>query len=223
MTTAALAGILCGSIIGLFLIGLAAFICLRRRRKRRYATALTEMEAHGQDASVRPYYTMPPPQSAFGQDFSSRSALNPIPSSHLAFPNPPPNAAYFSGIDTSDRLSVRDPRGPIPAHSGQQEDEEPPPPYRPRSVVASRSSSLRRQQMIGSAETNLVVYRIDDARSPFADPVEEEDGDDVDDAVSEMSAPAGDASVRREVAGDTFSVVSDLSYQQEFGEHRPRA
>jgi hypothetical protein len=105
--------------------------------------------------------------------------------------------SYYTGIDTSDRISVAD--GPPQAATAlyAASTDEPPPPYRPRSVPpVSRGNSLR-------VTDGLAGYQPgQNMRSPFDDPVEEDDG------LSDLGGgECGEI--------DRLSAVSDLSYQEE--------
>jgi hypothetical protein len=108
--------------------------------------------------------------------------------------------SYYTGIDTSDHLSITQ----SISSGGTYVDggDEPPPPYRPRSVPPiSRETSLRLPNAV--APRNSVRRSRDLIRSPFDDQEEED--------VSDMEEPP---SIRR-VDADQLSAVSDLSYQQE--------
>ncbi|KAF2138098.1 uncharacterized protein K452DRAFT_95022 [Aplosporella prunicola CBS 121167] len=138
-------------------------------------------------------------------------------------PQPPPviisamapsgNAAYFTGIDTSEALSVRS------GQQGQQmggfmmdgeHHEEPPPPYRPASVPPlSRDSSMRSRlsrQLSDNVNTRLAAHHSQNGVNPFADPSEDDHG-------SFMSGYTNGPFGRRH--DDQLSIVSDLSYQDE--------
>jgi hypothetical protein len=131
------------------------------------------------------------------------------------------NNTYYTGIDTSDHVSLSDQRSMA---SRDTFGEEPPPPYRPRSVPPiSRETSVRtstastpnRNSSVRSRCETLsggsIIRRSNEVRSPFDDP-EEEDEDEDEDDISEASTIRG-ASSHRET--DRLSVVSDLSYQDE--------
>lgn len=124
------------------------------------------------------------------------------------------NNGFFTGIDTSDAVSISDQRSMA---SHDTFGEEPPPPYRPRSVPPiSRETSVR-TSIISTPDRNSsvrsghrqtlssgsITRRSNQVRSPFDDPEEEEEDDDL----SDTSTIRG----RRET--DRLSIVSDLSYQ----------
>lgn len=123
------------------------------------------------------------------------------------------NDAYYTGIDTSDHISLTDQRSEASADTF---GEEPPPPYRPRSVPPiSRETSVRtsmcRDLSVRSSRhdpmsgTNLMRRSVD-VRSPFDDP-EDSDDDNLSQISTIRSLPRQDT--------DRLSVVSDMSYQEE--------
>ncbi|KIW04964.1 uncharacterized protein PV09_04127 [Verruconis gallopava] len=127
------------------------------------------------------------------------------------------NNTYFTGIDTSDQVSLSDQRS-VASHDTF--GEEPPPPYRPRSVPPiSRETSVRtsitstpyrmsstrsRCETLSSASA---VRRSNEVRSPFDDPEEAEE----DEHASEASTLRGGA----RMSTDRLSEASDLSYQED--------
>ncbi|KKY15140.1 hypothetical protein UCDDS831_g07866 [Diplodia seriata] len=139
--------------------------------------------------------------------------------------NPANNASYFTGIDTSEALSIRTnsvrSSGPQQRPAGFMLDgefhEEPPPPYRPRSVPPiSRDSSMRTtaaanyRSAADCASLQLAHHGDSSPRhvvNPFADPS--------DDSVSIMSSEVPMNPFARDEDDDRLSVVSDLSYQRE--------
>ncbi|RDI83191.1 hypothetical protein Vi05172_g7044 [Venturia inaequalis] len=132
------------------------------------------------------------------------------------------NDAYYTGIDTSDHVSLTDQRSEASADTF---GEEPPPPYRPRSVPPiSRETSVRnsmcRNTSVRSSRhdpmsgSNLMRRSID-VRSPFDDPPEDSD----DDTLSQISTIRSLS--RRDM--DRLSVVSDMSYQEELTHTHPSA
>lgn len=123
------------------------------------------------------------------------------------------NDAYYTGIDTSDHISLNDQRSEA---SVDTFGEEPPPPYRPRSVPPiSRETSVRtsmcRNTSVRSSRhdpmsgSNLMRRSVD-VRSPFDDP-EDSDDDNLSQISTIRSLPRRDT--------DRLSVVSDISYQEE--------
>ncbi|KAF2828181.1 hypothetical protein CC86DRAFT_369306 [Ophiobolus disseminans] len=125
--------------------------------------------------------------------------LGPIPSGA--------NGAYFTGIDTSDVVSMTSAsnlrHGPANHLSDNDSLAEPPPPYRPRSVAppsftnSSRHSSFRASVAPPTTSRTRLIER-----SPFEDPED-------DDVVSELSGPTA------RLSEDAMSAVSDISYQND--------
>lgn len=220
-------------VIVMAILGVLAFFYLRkRRRQKKSARAASEAQMRemkeGNQRVVSAHYaaTPPSPPPAAQPQYPITPNTPPPPISPIA-PQPvilgpigsSSNAAYFTGIDTSDALSVND-RTALndrtglgdPFADGNSIQDEPPPPYRPSSLPptsiapSSRNSSLRHPP--SSSTTNLIPRSQTTERSPFADP-------DDDDNVSEMSGPTS----RR--PRDVMSDVSDLSYQEEPGRARP--
>ncbi|KAF4535386.1 uncharacterized protein LTHEOB_2378 [Lasiodiplodia theobromae] len=217
--------ILAGVIIPVLVISLlafTAFVVMRRRRQKRdaeRAMAADEMKfRHSDDSQQPPFVQQPPVQEPPAirepspQD--SPRAVTPVPAPPpviVSAMNPANNSSYFTGIDTSEALSVRT----NSVRSGQRPagfmldgefHEEPPPPYRPRSVPPiSRGSSMRTNYRADYASSQPLH---DHTRvvNPFADPSD-------DDNVSIMSGPPMNPFARE--ADDHLSVVSDMSYQHE--------
>jgi hypothetical protein len=196
------------------LAGIAAivFFCMRKRKRQRNETVAArnaeEMKKHPRSPMTTQAYMAPlgasPPYTA------SNNHLLPPPNPALLQPvilGPIPsgaNGAYFTGIDTSDAVSMsstsnfRPPPNPFSDHESLTE---PPPPYRPRSVAPPSFSNSSRQSSFRatmpppeSSRTHLIEH------SPFEDPFD-------DDAVSDLSGPTAGQSE------DAMSAVSDLSYQ----------
>lgn len=196
------------------LAAFAIFLLLRRRKQRRDAEDAPEMKLRLSEdfpSSGPPEQTPPPPAPtpAPAPALAPRPQTPPIAVTPIPPPppviisaiNPAGNSAYFTGIDTSEALSVRtNSVRSGPGRAGFMLDgefhEEPPPPYRPRSVPPiSRDSSMR---------TNC---HADCPVNPFADPSDDDDNGSI------MSGVAMDPYSRR--TDDHLSVVSDLSYQME--------
>jgi hypothetical protein len=201
-------------IVVLAAIAAIVFLCMRKRRRRRNEAVATQnaeqMKKHSRSPmttqaymaplGASPPYTvsnnhlLPPPNPALLQPV----ILGPIPSGA--------NGAYFTGIDTSDAVSMNSAsnlRPPPNPFSDNESLTEPPPPYRPRSVAPPSFSNSSRQSSFRatmpppeSSRTHLIEH------SPFEDPFD-------DDAVSDLSGPTAGQSE------DAMSAVSDLVYQNE--------
>jgi hypothetical protein len=220
-----------GAISTLAFLCILAGICLlmcRRSRKRRQAaqgngpnvemaqTTSNPSNAQYDDtrAYIRPPSTEPPPS------LNSPSIITPTSTTNLTRPEAPVllsttiDQSYYTGIDTSDGLSMDDSRRlsvatAAPGYASSTISE-PPPPYRPRSVV-SRESSMRLSvappsygPRLSVRSTNMNVVQ----SSPFDDP--EDDG-----AVSDV-APSPITSEAPQIRDmEEMSDVSELSYQQD--------
>ncbi|KAF2431408.1 hypothetical protein EJ08DRAFT_696495 [Tothia fuscella] len=204
----------------LILSALGFFFCFRRKRRDQkvrearidgaMAGAHNKNTLPSVEMEHRGPHVMPPPAAVAASQTSSTNS----PSSPT---NPPViltttmNNTYYTGIDTSDHISLTDQRSQASAESIN--GEEPPPPYRPRSVPPiSRETSLR-QAVLGrnsSIRSNRydpvsgagLIRRSEEARSPFDDPESSDD-----DGVSHISTMR---SYPRH-GSDRLSVVSDLS------------
>ncbi|KAL1630251.1 hypothetical protein SLS56_005076 [Neofusicoccum ribis] len=208
-------------IVVVAVLAFAAFLVFRRRKQRRdaeRASASEEMKLRlsddfspsgpGSDRGQEP----PPPQAPPRVVTPTATTATPPPPVIISAMNPANNSAYFTGIDTSEALSVRT----NSVRSGQRTagfmmdgefHEEPPPPYRPRSVPPiSRDSSMRTNNRADCASTHLMS---NEPRSvnPFADPSDD------DDDMSIISGGPMEPYSRR--TDDHLSVVSDMSYQNE--------
>jgi len=189
-------------LIFMAILGVILFFYLRRRRRQKAQTQVQEMKTQASGNYPRPHYVAPPvlPPPARSPVAPQPVILGPIV--------PGSNGAYYTGIDTSDVVSMHDTTGTDNPFVDQSDPHgEPPPPYRPRSIAAtiSRNTSLRQATPAALSETNLMAAHGQIPRSPFADPH--------DDAISEFSEPTRRRFGRRNE--DELSVVSDLSYQQE--------
>jgi len=116
---------------------------------------------------------------------------------------------YYTGIDTSDGLSVADSQThPSNTVFMSAAGDEPPPPYRPRSVPpVSRENSVRvANGMVPGYAPRASLRKPPVMQSPFADPVEE-------------GGSLGESSSRRsgdnDVDDDGASVTSNFSFQRE--------
>ncbi|OCK84244.1 hypothetical protein K432DRAFT_289345 [Lepidopterella palustris CBS 459.81] len=194
-------------IIFLGILGVLVFLYIRRRRRQKAQIQMQEMKMQS-NTSTQPHYAAPPvlPPPTVSLITPQPVILGPISGSS--------NGAYYTGIDTSDVVSVHDTMGPNmtglgnPFADSVDNQEEPPPPYRPRSLAPpiSRDTSLRQTPPAALSQTNLMAAHLQNPRSPFADPHD-------DDAISEVSEPTGPRVGRRN--DDEFSAVSDISYQQD--------
>ncbi|KAF2683728.1 hypothetical protein K458DRAFT_418705 [Lentithecium fluviatile CBS 122367] len=205
-------------IAALVIVGAAIFFCMRRRKKQKQIAAaqaqLQEMKSRG-PSTVQPYVASPispiPPARPLSRPIppTNMSPTTPTtPQPVILGPISGSNNNYFTGIDTSDIMSLRsNERTGLgdPFADGNSLNEEPPPPYYPCSVAPlSRDTSLRVPQSppAATSQTELIDARGQPVRSPFADPM---DGD----VVSEVSGPTSRQN------RDDMSAVSDLSYQQD--------
>ncbi|KAH7055830.1 hypothetical protein B0J12DRAFT_432701 [Macrophomina phaseolina] len=199
------------------LLAFTVFVVLRRRKQRKAA----EHAPASEEMKLRLSDDFPPPGSPPAISAVPSREATPQAPPRAVTPAPPPapvivsamnpanNSSYFTGIDTSEALSVRtNSVRSGPRTAGFMLDgefhEEPPPPYRPRSVPPiSRDSSMRTNNRADCASTYLMA---DDAQrsNPFADP-----SDDDNESIESGMGPYS----RR--ADDHLSVVSDLSYQNE--------
>jgi hypothetical protein len=203
-------------VVILAIIGCFVFFCLRKRKRERQRV---------EEVKVKEVKARRQPAMSTNVGASSTFPLYAAPSSHplpTGPATPPPvilgpivpgsNGAYYTGIDTSDIVSMNDRivvgRTAVdrtglgnPFADGDSLNEEPPPPYRPRSLAPmSRDTSFRvPPPSFTTSQTHLIGRQ---ERSPFADPED-------DDAVSDISGPTQ----RRD--HDGMSVVSDMSYQQD--------
>jgi len=210
-------GMAVGMVMVFAILGVILFLYLRRRRRQKRQTVVQqEMKSHNPAA----YPPVAQQQAYYQPPLGPPSTLSPMP------PQPPPvilgpitpnsNGAYYTGIDTSDVVSMHEPTAMHePTGLGNPfidpQHEEPPPPYRPRSLAPlSRDSSLRSPPQAALSQTNLIAAQAQ-SRSPFRDPHD-------DDNISEFSA-GGHPYGRRAV--DELSMVSDLSYQHDPVIERP--
>lgn len=198
-------------IIVLALIGGCVFLCMRKRKRQKLEREVVQKQVQQMtmrtryQTSAQPYIAPAPAASAGHLMPPSNPSvpppiiLGPIPSGA--------NGAYFTGIDTSDAISMTCANNAMSAQRHLSDNDsltEPPPPYRPRSVAPPSLTNTSRHSSVRSyvappatSQTQLIE------RSPFDDP---EDDDDV---VSELSGPAAGRSE------DAMSAVSDMSYQND--------
>lgn len=213
-------------ILGILIAGFFAW--RRKRQQRRERAGISqEMKMRSPDEGLPRYSAaIPPPPApllspARTGPTTTTSSLTPqstsmAPSTTGATAASDPNhpvilnnnmgGAYFTGIDTSDALSItsgaQNSRMSLDARSMISSDD-PPPPYRPRSVPPiSRETSLRQPNTVGTttiplaplSESNLSNIRLHDGLSnPFADP----DSEDDDEFASQASTPINSPLVGR--------------------------
>jgi hypothetical protein len=204
-------------IVVLAMVGVIVFVCMRKRKRQRaeQAVALTkdeEMKMHARPPPVsHAYMASPSNASPHYTGMNNNLPLSPDPA-HLQPIILGPissgsNGAYFTGIDTSDVISMTSANNMVPGPPNPFSDNdslaEPPPPYRPRSTAppsltnSSRQSSVRASMTLpATSRTHLIE------RSPFEDPSD-------DDAISDISDPTAGH------RDDAMSAVSDLSYQND--------
>ena len=207
-------------IVVLGILGFAAFLCLRRRKKRNMDAA--SIEAVAKELKLEPdepkvlerqtvrRYMAPPPPAVLPSEEWDRPPSELRPTSIWSQNHPVilgpigsgSNGAYFTGMDTSDMVSITsNSHRPADPFADNSSFAEPPPPYRPHSAAppsfmsTSRQSSLRMSMARANSRARFVT------RSPFEDPV--------DDAVSDLSGPT----IERD--NDSMSAISRLSYQRE--------
>jgi hypothetical protein len=202
-------------IVVLTIIGVVAFVCLRKRKRRNAEVAaaqtIPQEMSMKQKPTAQPYLATPlPPPIAISRQYTASSVQLPptsTPSQYQPIILGPigsgSNGTYLTGMDTSDMVSVTsNTLRPADPFADNNSLTEPPPPYRPSSVAPpsftsnSRQSSLRTSAPPTTSQTHLIE------RSPFDDP-------DEDDTVSELSGPT----IGRDA--DAMSAVSDLSYQRD--------
>ncbi|KAH7407066.1 hypothetical protein DE146DRAFT_630326 [Phaeosphaeria sp. MPI-PUGE-AT-0046c] len=207
-------------ILVLAIIAGVAYFCMRKRKRQRAEVAAAAAQKRVEEMKTQPH-SQPATQAYMAPPMSTVPHYS-VPNVHLRTPpnidraqpiiyGPIPsgaNGAYFTGIDTSDAISMTSannlPRAPpIGAADNDSLIEPPPPPYRPRSAAppsftnSSRHSSIRASMAPPlNSRTQLIE------RSPFDDPTD-------DDTISELSGPTIGRS------DDAMSAVSDCSYQNE--------
>lgn len=208
-------------IVVLGILGVVAFLCLRRRKKRKMDAAAIEAAAKEmklepeepkvrEEQTVRRYMAPPPPavlppSEDWDQPPSELRPTSIWSQSHPIILGPigsGSNGVYLTGMDTSDMVSITsNSHRPADPFADNSSFAEPPPPYRPHSAAppsfmsTSRQSSLR----VSVARANSRARYV--AQSPFDDPP--------DDAASDLS---GHTFGRDD---DSMSAVSRLSYQRD--------
>jgi len=226
----AAAGVIATIIFILVLLGLCVFLCRRSKKTRERAARQQEVTSAQQMMAMKSgnssnvvdvrTYTMPtiqtPTSSNQSAPISTTSPLSAspssLPSSQRSAPQVPPvilstsmGHSYFTGIDTSDHISLADNR----STSNTIDSDEPPPPYRPRSVPP-----LSRECSVHIANGMVPNYRPGAAISPMEEsiqnPFDDPEGD-VSDLEDESPRHLNNISI----PDDHLSIVSDISYQQE--------
>jgi len=205
--------LLAAVVVPLVLVTIAtafAFVCLRRRRRRRrfQAGIVGEKEKKTQpdDSFPSVRYDVPP---QIPPPILSLSPPQPVMLSSIS---PVMNSAYYTGIDTSDAVSMPGARHSTSGSGDYTEHgDEPPPPYRPRSVAPpiSRDSSLRQVEPAALSQARLIEHEAHlrpEGHNPFADPRDE-------DAVSDISGPVD--GWHGENNDERMSEVSEMSYQDD--------
>jgi hypothetical protein len=200
----------------LCLMGALVFCACRRVRRQRNANrkAILGREMIKTNATpdtrayIRPPSSTPPPSISSPSSASLPSARHDEPPMLLSTTI---DQSYYTGIDTSDMVSVTDQQRNSAGEAGYAPSiTEPPPPYRPRSIPPfSRDSSVRipsgRPPSYGPRLS--VRSQREVIRSPFDDPEEES-------PISETNEiPQSATSRTRDM--EEMSDVSELSYQQE--------
>jgi hypothetical protein len=206
----AAAGVVATLVFIALLLGLFCFLCRRSRRSRSRSRNAEDLIVPGRQmtkipdtcAYIKPPAGSPPPSSS--QSSSS------IPLTQQSTQHTTPiiisttlDHSYFTGIDTSDHISLADNQSARSA-----DPDEPPPPYRPRSVPPiSRECSVRIADgmLPNYVPGNSIPSTEVSMHNPFDDP----DGN-VSDLEEEASSPT-----EHTIHDDHISMVSDLSYQQE--------
>jgi hypothetical protein len=208
----------------IILFALAMFFWYRRYKRNQraneenIATVMAATQSKGTQPNMvqtaMPYIHTPGAPRAAAAVVPSPTSTTASPTSNVDQPvilTTTMNNTYYTGIDTSDHISLSDQRSQTSAESIH--GEEPPPPYRPRSVPPiSRETSLRqavlgRNSSVRSARHDPMsgaglIRRSDEVRSPFDDPESSDD-----DALSQISTIR---SYPRHQS-DRLSVVSDMS------------
>jgi hypothetical protein len=231
------------------LLGLACFVMRKKKKNQRRASALQMAENAAAPGAMRGGMGSAMMGAGTKNVVSAHVASPTNTGSYMAPPTTPPPAllaspsssssmpstsgaqqpvilsrtmdqSYYTGIDTSDHISLAETR----SHSSGEtyvEGDEPPPPYRPASVPPiSRDNSVRLSTGITLDRTLRNSVR--QIRSPFDDPEEEDVEDEptpLTDATSNPPPPLARPLSRRDT--DAVSVNSEFSYQPE--ETRPHS
>jgi hypothetical protein len=193
----AAAGVIATLIVVLLLAACCCVIFRKRRRRSPSAPAIMQpmIKTPGPKPVARAHVRNQEPAAAASLTSpSTTSAPSTNTNTQHVLLTTTMDQSYYTGIDTSDAISLAE-RQPQPATAMS---DEPPPPYRPRSVPpVSRGNSL-------CVTDGLAGYQPgQNMRSPFDDPVDEDDG------LSDLGNYCGGRDV------DRLSAVSDLSYQEE--------
>lgn len=216
----AAAGVIATIIFILLLLGLCVFLCRRSKKTRERAAAQNAATSADQMIAMKNgnssnivdvrAYAIPNLQTP-SPSHQSPSSSSQSSSQQLA-PQIPPvilstsmGHSYFTGIDTSDHISLADNR----STSNTIDPDDPPPAYRPRSVPSiSRECSVHMANgMVPNYRPGAAISPMEESiRNPFDDP----DGD-----VSDLEDDTPRHHNGLTIPDDHLSVVSDLSYQQE--------
>jgi hypothetical protein len=191
----AAAGVIATLIVVLMLVACCCVVFRKRRRRSSSDAAMMRPMIKTPGPIPVPLAHVRNPEPATAASLTSPSTTStPSTNAQHVLLTTTMDQSYYTGIDTSDAISLAE-RQPQPAAALS---DEPPPPYRPRSVPpVSRGNSLR-------VTDGLAGYQPgQNMRSPFEDPVDEDDG------LSDLDNDCCD----REV--DRLSAVSDISYQEE--------
>lgn len=192
----------------IMIVAAFAFLYVRRRRRQRLQTIIIsekEKKVQPDDDLSSAHYDVAP------QKPPPTLSLSPPQPVILSSISPTMNSAYYTGIDTSDAVSMPGARHSTSGSGFYSESgEEPPPPYRPRSVAppVSRGSSLREAYPATLSQAHLIehgAYLGQDGRNPFADPRDE-------DTLSNVSGPVDGWHGQHN--HEMMSDVSDISYQE---------
>jgi hypothetical protein len=240
-----------GAITALLVCGLvlaACFLMYKKKRNQRRQDAVQMAERAGAPGAVgavgavgvknvaahlahpadtRSYMgppTEPPPPAALASSSSSSSVPSTSGADQPVILSRTMDQSYYTGIDTSDHISLAETRSHSSGETYVDGQDEPPPPYRPASVPPiSRDNSVRISNGI-TLDRNL-RNSVRQIRSPFDDP--EEEVSDLEDeptpltnATSNPPPPLGLPPPQRRDT-DAVSDVSDLSYQRD--ETRPHS
>jgi len=207
----AAAGVIATLVFIIGLIGLCLFLCRRSRKSKTPARNAEDIIVPGRQmmktadrAYMKPPAGSPPPslsQSSSSIPLTHQPSRQPTPQIAPVIISTTMDHSYFTGIDTSDHISLTDNQS-----FRSTDPDEPPPPYRPRSVPPiSRECSVRiaNGMLPNYRPGNATISATEESmHNPFDDP----------DAVSDLEEEAPENNT---IPDDHLSMVSDLSYQRE--------